>query len=66
VCFVVSNGGAYENGGTGPLQYAELNMNLENGLGAVNADVKNVLLNIGEKYHNKRFNRYAKCQWNRF
>lgn len=44
--FVVSNGGASESGGVGPLRYSEVDLSLDGGLGAVTA-VKNVLLDGG-------------------
>lgn len=44
--FVVSNGGAYETGGIGPLRYSEVDMTLDGGLGGVTS-VKNVLLDGG-------------------
>lgn len=44
--FVVSNGGAYETGGFGPLRYSEVDMSLAGGLGAVTS-VKNVFLDGG-------------------
>lgn len=47
IYFVVSNGGASESGGTGPLRYSEVDMSQDGGLGDVNPDVKNILLDGG-------------------
>jgi hypothetical protein len=46
IYFVVSNGGASESGGVGPLRYSEIDMSLDGGLGGVTS-VKNVLLDGG-------------------
>lgn len=46
IYFVVSNGGASESGGVGPLRYSEVDMSLDGGLGAVTS-TKNVLLDGG-------------------